>query len=136
MRWKCPKPTVQEKYELTDARKAALFALIDLAVAWHGAPEVLYFVENSKGIDASQLRHVVVQLSRKTLPPYSFRFAHAVATLLSCFKAKQIWHSETYSHEDRQLIERYPVKLQLLSGGAQSITLTLLSWGVVRECGI
>jgi len=97
-------PHVQEKYELTGARKAALFALIDLAVAWHGAPEVLYFVENSKGIDASQLRHVVVQLSRKTLPPYSFRFAHAVATLLSCFKAKQIWHSETYSHEDRQLI--------------------------------
>ena len=89
---------------IRDIRKAALFALIDLAVAWHGAPEVLYFVENSKGIDASQLRHVVVQLSRKTLPPYSFRFAHAVATLLSCFKAKQIWHSETYSHEDRQLI--------------------------------
>ena len=84
---------VQEKYELTDARKAALFALIDLAVAWHGAPEVLYFVENSKGIDASRLRHVVVQLSRTTLPPYSFRFAHAVPTLLSCFKAKQRWHS-------------------------------------------
>jgi len=97
-------PNVQEKYELTDARKAALFALVDLAIAWHGAPEVLYFVENSKSIDASQLRHVVVRLSRKTLPPYSSRFGHAVATLLSCFKAKQIWYSETYSHEDRQLI--------------------------------
>jgi hypothetical protein len=94
-----------EIHELHDVRKTALFALVDFAAAWHGAPEVLDYVKTIRSIDTAQLRHLVVRVARKMKPPYSARLAHATASLLSCQKAKRAWRNiDTFPYEDQHAI--------------------------------
>jgi len=91
--------------ELNDARKSAVLALVDLASAWHDAPEILYHAEVNNAINARQLRHFAVRLARKALPPYSPSFARAAASLLTCHKAKEAWcNIETFPKAEQTAI--------------------------------
>jgi hypothetical protein len=94
-----------EIHGLYDARRAALFALVDLAAAWHSGPEVLCYVEHTISIDMTLLKPLVIQVARKIIPPYSSRFARAIASLLSCRKAKRAWRNiDTFPLEDQYAV--------------------------------
>ena len=89
-------------------RGAALVLLVNLTTTWHGAPEVLKYVEHAGCIDILQTRHFIMCLVRKLLPPFSLPFARAAESLLSCCKAQQaLYNLKSSPPEEKFAVELF-----------------------------